>query len=130
MCLSQYPNIDFLKADIEYVMGIKKQLEDRHFEITRIYDRPVSEKVVGSGEYENDKASNCLNSARGIYINFLLLNDTIILPEYTLPNYKKQIDYNMINKQAFTDLGYTVITLNCDELAWLGGSLHCISFTN
>lgn len=103
---------------------------EQSLEITTIYDRPLAEKVIGSGRNEFDKTKECLNSARGIFINFLILNNTIILPEYTIPNYKRKMIYNEVNKHILQNLGYNVISINCDELAKLGGSLHCISFTN
>jgi agmatine/peptidylarginine deiminase len=129
ICISEYPEIDFLSDDIEYLNKIRMVI-GRSLEITTIYDRPLAEKVSGSGRNEFDKSKECLNSARGIFINFLILNNTIILPEYTIPNYKRKMIYNEVNKHILQNLGYNVISVNCDELAKLGGSLHCISFTN
>jgi len=130
ICISQYPEIAFLKDDNKYLEAIRQETAKHSLETIKIYDRPVAEKVIGGGNAENDKSKDCLSSARGIYINFLRLNDTIILPEYSIPGYKKAIEYNTINKQALTNLGYKVITINCDEIARLGGSLRCITFTN
>jgi len=58
-----------------------------------------------------------------------MLNDTIIMPVY---KYEKVTDnkYNEMNKKILSDLGFDVITINCDNLAKFGGGLHCISFTN
>lgn len=86
--------------------------------------------LLGGGIHEKDKSNSCLSSARGTFINFLVINDLIILPEYTLPNYKLAMDYNAVNKKNVTDLGFKVITINCDDLAKLGGELHCVTFTN
>ena len=130
ICLSEYPEIGFLKDDIEYINQLKRIIVGKSLDITTIYDRPLAEKVIGSGRNEHDKTKECLNSARGIFINFLILNNTIILPEYTIPNYKRKMIYNEVNKHILQNLGYNVISINCDELAKLGGSLHCISFTN
>ena len=130
ICLSQYPQIDFLKDDIIYLENLMNTLKDNSLDIVSIYDRPVDEKVIGGGNSLNDKSKDCLNSARGIFVNFLILNKTIIMPEYTIPNYKRIGDYNAINRRILTDLGYDVISINCDDLAKQGGSLHCISFTN
>jgi hypothetical protein len=130
ICLSEYPTIDFLKDDIEYMNQLKRIVIEKSLEITTIYDRPIAEKLIGSGRNEHDKTKECLNSARGIFINFLILNNTIILPEYSIPNYNSKMIYNEVNKHILQNLGYNVIPINCDELAKLGGSLHCISFTN
>lgn len=129
ICLSKYPKIDFLKGDIDYVETLGKILSKEGLNITPIHDRPVTEKVIESQCLSN-KPEECLYSARGVFVNFLILNDTVILPEYTLPAYKKEMDYNAVNKQTLKNLGYNVIMINCDDLARLGGSLHCISFTN
>ncbi|MFN8229492.1 MAG: agmatine deiminase family protein [Bacteroidia bacterium] len=130
LCVSKYPQIQFLKDDIEYSNKLKEILIPFNFKLIDIYDRPVAEKVVGGGQFYADKSDECLNSARGIFINFLILNKTIILPEYTLPNYKKTMDYNSTNKFTLEKMGYKVKSINCDEISKLGGSLHCISFTN
>jgi hypothetical protein len=78
----------------------------------RFFDRPIAEKVDGGGLIEGDKSSTCLGSARGIYVNFLVLNNLIILPEYTIPNYKKEYNYNSINKKTLERLGSNVRTIN------------------
>lgn len=130
LCVSKYPNIPFLKDDIEYSNYLNSKLNTLNLNLVTIYDRPVAEKVNGGGQSIQDKSNECLNSARGIYVNFLILNKIIVLPEYNLPNYKKTIDYNSVNKNTLEKMGFKVLTINCDEIAKLGGSLHCISFTN
>jgi N-dimethylarginine dimethylaminohydrolase len=37
-------------------------------------------------------------------------------------------EYNWMNKIWLESQGYIVLSINCDELAKFGGSLHCISF--
>lgn len=131
ICLSSYPiDLPFLKGNLKYLDSVRQILSDNNMEITIIHDRPVDEYVVGSGATENDDPKNCLPTARGIFVNFLILNNTIILPEYSLPNYKRSFDHNQINKETLVNMGYNVITINCDELAKQGGSLHCCTFTN
>lgn len=117
--LSEYPS-NWFQNEIDYVNDIKKILKSQGFENTiRIKESPV----------KDDPYCNELSSAKGIYINFLRLNNTIILPIY---KYEKSEDnqYNVINKKILSDLGFDVITINCDKLAKFGGVLHCISFTN
>ncbi len=130
ICVSSYPNIEFLAGDQYYIKGIQEVVKNQNLKEIPFFDRPIAEKVIGGGETENDKSSLCLGSARGIYVNFLILNDTIILPEYTIPNYKKAIEYNTININNLQSLGYKVKSINCDDLGRLGGSLRCINFTN
>jgi agmatine/peptidylarginine deiminase len=129
VCLSKYPEIAFLKKDIEIIEKIERALKSEGLEVVPIYDRPIDEKVIGGGQTK-DSSENCLGSARGIFVNHLILNKTIILPEYTIPNYKKKIDYNQVNKKTLKELGFNVVTINCDQLGRMGGSIHCISFTN
>lgn len=131
ICLSSYPSgLEFLKKDILYLNALKETILDNQLNTITIYDRPIDEIVLGGGLVESDKSKSCLSSARGVFINFLILNDTIILPEFTIPSYKKEMDYNLVNKITLQSLGYNVITINCDSLAKLGGCLHCCSFTN
>lgn len=130
ICLSKYPQIDFLKEDIQYLISLESTLEQNSLEIISIYDRPIAEKVIGGGKTLQDRSNDCLNSARGIYVNFLILNEAVIMPEYSIPDYKKTMDYNLVNKRILNDLGYNTLSINCDSLGKLGGSIHCCSFTN
>jgi agmatine/peptidylarginine deiminase len=130
ICLSRYPEMDFLKKDIEALKNIEELVKKQGLEIINIFDRPVDEKVIGGGKTEADKSENCLGSARGIFVNHLVLNETIVLPEYTIPNYKKSMDYNRVNKKILEEQGFKVVTLNCDYLSKEGGGIHCITFTN
>lgn len=125
--LSNYPSLPFLKADIEFIYEVRKRLEDEKLEVIDFYDRPIDEIVPCECYRKNKKA--CLYSARGNYINFLRLNKTIILPEYTLPTAKETKYYNTQNVEILTNLGFEVKTINCDQLAKMGGSLHCLSYT-
>lgn len=124
ICLSQYPDIPFLKDDIEYVGKIEEKVNENCLSTVKFYDRPIAKKVAGGGNTEDDKSKDCLNSVRGIYINFLRLNDTIIQPEYTILGYKRMMDYNTVNKHTLIKLGYKVLTINCEHLARLGGGLE------
>jgi len=116
--LSEYPDSKDFKKDNEYVFQIKKILINNNFKPIRIQENPIGENNIKD-----------IQSAKGIYINFLRLNNTIIMPIY---KYEKEDDnkYNEINEKILTDLGFDVIKINCDDLAKFGGVLHCISFTN
>lgn len=117
--LSEYPDRKYFKEDNDYVSQIEKILINNGFEPIRIIDSPVDEKP-----YCDD-----IESAKGIYINFLRLNNTILMPIYDFGNIEDN-NCNKINEKKLKNLGFNVITINCDELAKFGGVLHCISFTN
>lgn len=125
--LSNYPSFSFLQKDIQSLFGIRKILEEEKFDIVEIQDRPIDEAVYCKCYRANKKA--CFSSARGNYSNFLRLNNLIVLPEYTLPTVKETKYFNSINKEILEREGFDICSLNCDQLAKLGGSLHCISYT-
>jgi agmatine/peptidylarginine deiminase len=124
--LSNYPSLSFLKEDIQFIYRVRKKLKEEKLEVIELYDRPIDE-VVPCECYRKTKKA-CFYSARGNYINFLRLNNTIILPEYTLPTLRETKYYNNINKDSLTQLGFQVKTINCDLLSKEGGSLHCLSY--
>lgn len=123
--LSEYPNLPHLKQDIKYVKALKSTVEDNGFTVIPIFDRPIDEPIHCN--CKGKKTRSCLYSARGVYVNYIRLNNCIIMPEYTIPQ-KSKVDYNAINKKIFQSYGFEVLTVNCDQLAKFGGSLHCISF--
>lgn len=125
--LSNKPSLPFLKADIDFTNEVRQKLIDGKFEIIDFYERPIDEVVRCGCCGKNKKA--CLYSLRGSYTTFLRLNDTIILPEYTLPSMKESSFYNTQNAALLKQLGFNVKTVNCDQLSKLGASLHSISYT-
>jgi agmatine/peptidylarginine deiminase len=125
--LSNYPSLPFLKQDIEFIYKVRQKLEEEKLEVIEMYDRPVDE-IVPCECYRKTKMA-CFYSARGDYINFLRLNNTIILPEYSLPTLKETKYYNEVNKEILIQQGFEVKTINCDMLSKEGGSLHCLSYT-
>ena len=125
--LSNYPSIPFLQQDIQFIYEVRKKLMQEKLEVIELYDRPIDE-IVQCECYQKTKKA-CFYTARGNYINFLRLNNTIILPEYTLPTLRETKYYNNINKEILTQLGFQVKTINCDLLSKEGGSLHCLSYT-
>lgn len=124
--LSNYPSLSFLQPDIEFVYEVRKKLEQEKFEVIEFYDRPVDEIVACECYTKTKKA--CFYSARGNYINFLRINNTIILPEYSLPTARESKYYNTVNKETLIQLGFEVKTINCDLISKQGGSLHCLSY--
>jgi agmatine/peptidylarginine deiminase len=125
--LANYPSFPFLKADIDFIYEARKRIEKENIGIIDFYDRPVDE-IVSCECYIHSKKV-CYYSARGNYLNFLRLNNTIILPDYALPTLKESKYYSALNKEILLNLGFEVRTINCDQLSKQGGSLHCISYT-
>jgi len=125
--IPNYPSLSFLKDDIDILYRLRTLLKEERIETCEMYDRPIDEGVACNCHLKNKK--NCFSTARGNYMNFLRLNDTIVLPEYTLPTQKETKYYNSINKEILEKDGFQVTSLNCDQLSKMGGSLHCISYT-
>lgn len=126
--LASYPSFPFLKDDIEFLNRLEESIQEKGIEKVTLYDRPVYETAYCGCDRKRSKP--CFYSARGNYVNFLRVNNLIILPEYKLSVKKENDYYNKINQEILEDLGFEVRRINCDMLAKLGGVLHCISFTS
>jgi agmatine/peptidylarginine deiminase len=124
--LSSYPTFPFLKDDLSFIKSLEQDLKTAGITIKTIHDRPVYESGYCGCSRKGGKP--CFYSARGIYTNFLRINNLIILPEYTLSSKKEHDYYNKVNQETLEELGFEVKRINCDKLAKLGGVLHCISF--
>lgn len=114
--LSKVPNLKSFEYDSEYLEVLKEVFNQYGINVTHMYDRPIVKSVQGAGD------------ARGSYTNFLNINGHIIMPEYKIPNYKKELDNNLVNAQIFQKIAKSVQTIESDELAKLGGVLHCVSW--
>ena len=123
--ISEYPNLPYLKKDVEYVKMLKNVAVQNGFKVLPIFDNPVDEPIQCA--CKGKKTRSCLFSAGGVYINYIRFNDCIIMPEYTTAK-DSPIEYNWTNKKWLESLGFSVLTINCDHLSKFGGSLHCISF--
>jgi agmatine/peptidylarginine deiminase len=108
IAVSQYPD-SWKEKDRKYVDSLAKLLRNEGFNVRRIIDVPQVP------EEEPD----------GLFVNFLRLNNTILMPAYSHVG----ADETEKNKNILSEYA-EVITLNCDDLAAFGGVLHCISFTN
>ncbi|SMO79710.1 agmatine deiminase family protein [Solitalea koreensis] len=125
LLVSQYPDMAFLSEDNKYLKYLEDIALKNKMRIDLIYERPIDE--MGCCVYGEDK--KCMYGSRGIYVNYLALNNTVIIPEYTLPKSDKR-DYNLINKEVFNQYFENVVSINCDELSKFSGVLHCISWVN
>ena len=83
--IPNYPSFPYLKDDIEFINLLDDFLKINGINRITMYDRPIDE--IGYCGC-NQKGKPCVYSARGNFINFLRLNNTIILPEYI--TYKKR----------------------------------------
>lgn len=83
-------------------------------EVTRLPENPSSKP-----------GNSTLGSAEGIYVNFLQLNSTWLVPTYGLPSDGPALEV----LQRLNPNG-EVVPIDCRQLAEFGGVLHCISFTN
>ncbi|MCC2599785.1 agmatine deiminase family protein [Sphingobacterium sp. FBM7-1] len=124
--ISIYPNMPFLKDDNMYLDSISTKAAQIGLDTFRVYDRPVDQSI--RCECKKKKRSGCFSVSSGIYVNNIILNDTVILPQYTLPTRKETDFYNKVNKEKYEQGGVKVETVNCDVLSQFGGSLHCLSF--
>jgi agmatine/peptidylarginine deiminase len=124
--IPSYPSFPFLKDDIDFIDQLERTLRINDVKRITLHDRPIDE-IANCGC--NKKGKPCFYSARGNFINFLQLNNTIILPEYNLPTKKETEYYNKTNQEILEGLGFDVLRINCDQLAKFGGVLHCISYT-
>jgi len=108
VAVSQYPD-EWDEKDRKYVDEQAELLKNKGFKIHRVMDYP---------QVENKKPD-------GLFVNFLRLNGAILMPTYTHVG----LDETAQNKEILKQFG-EVLTINCDDLAAMGGVLHCISFTN
>jgi agmatine/peptidylarginine deiminase len=121
ICISMYLNNESLKHENEYLYRLREVAREENLSIIDIQDRPTEEKCWVDGE--------SIESAKGCYINFLKLNNTIILPEFELSGSSPENPVEA-NKEKLKGLGYNVKLIDCSELSALGGVLHCISWEN
>jgi agmatine/peptidylarginine deiminase len=125
LLVSEYPNKEFLIDDINCVNKFIDQTVIKELMIKRIKDRPIDEKVNS----KHNTSDDYLLSARGNYINFLNLNNTIILPQYLLTTKMDSGFYNRSNIEILKKENVEVKVLACNDLSKLGGVLRCVSLT-
>lgn len=124
--ISIYPNMSFLKEDNIYLEQLVGKANEIGIETFRIQDRPIDQSIRCN--CQKKKRNGCYSVSKGIYVNNIVLNDTVILPQYTLTTKRETIFYNQVNKDIYLSKGYKVETVNCDLLTQFGGSLHCLTF--
>jgi agmatine/peptidylarginine deiminase len=119
--VSEYP-AKWHESDRAYVRTLAELLHEYGIEVVRIMDCP---EEASRGRAREGK----IDSARGIYVNFLRLNEAFIVPQFSFEAILQEDDYNSLGKSILAKYG-DVIPIDCDRLAMFGGVLHCISFTD
>lgn len=126
--LSSYPEQDLFKYDNSWLRQVDAVLRSKELMVVPFHERPSSYYIPCKCE-ESRRRKCCTETANGVYINFLRLNSTIILPEYSMPTLKEADYFNHINEAALSKLGFQVIKIKSDLVAAQGGVLRCLSFT-
>jgi agmatine/peptidylarginine deiminase len=125
--LSRYPNERAYTHDQSWLTQIEGILRFEGLEVIPFQERPSSYYIPCKCE-EMRRRRCCTMTANGVYINYLRLNNTILLPEYNLPSLKETLYFNSTNELELSRRGFQVIKVNCDSIANQGGVLRCLSF--
>lgn len=107
-----YPRV--WAAEQQCADELADRLRAHGVEVTRLPENPSSKP-----------GNSTLGSAEGIYVNFLQLNSTWLVPTYGLDS-----DEAALNCLRRLNPYGQVVPIDCTQLAEFGGVLHCISFTN
>jgi len=110
LAIAKYPDTAN-KKDIKYLEQLREVVEKHVSSIVEIKENPTYE------------VKDEIESARGLFVNFLLLGDHIFMPSYGSSEDEKS------NIELLSRYG-KVHPIKCDNLASFGGLLHCVSFTN
>ena len=86
--IAEHPSFTFLKADTDFIKIADESVVLNSVERITLYVRPIEEVAVCGC---TNKAKPCFYIARGNFLNFLRVNNTIILPEYNLSTKKLNI---------------------------------------
>lgn len=103
---------DFSKESPSWKAKLARSLRGHGLEIIT-FPYVSTEEKNQYGEY----------TARGCYINFLQIGNLIVLPQFDLPEDARAIE---VTRQYFPSC--TIETINCNEIAFEGGVLNCISW--
>ena len=110
IAISKYPETA-IKKDLKYMEKVKEIVQNHVSNVIEIKENPTYEE------------NNGIESAKGLYVNFLSLGNLIFMPAYGDSDDEKY-NIDLLSKYG------KVYPIKCDELAAFGGLLHCISFTN
>lgn len=118
--LSQYPQSPFFKESRRYRESISAIVRQEELTIIDIWDCPNDNKLKVGNDF--------LESAEGIQNNFLQINKTLILPSFNSPYHPLCSNYQVENINSLQPYFSKIVTIQSNQLAKLGGVLHCISW--
>ncbi len=116
--IPRYPRFDFTESCRSYSEYLRSVMIDNHIPYEYIFERPVE-------TYENDEFA----SAEGNYVNYLHLNDTVIIPKFRKRRTAQDLDFASVNRAMLSDHFNQILEIDCMQIAQLGGLLRCISWT-
>jgi agmatine/peptidylarginine deiminase len=122
VCIASYPDDKFYNEDNNYINKLLKIVEEQGFNIVRTLEKPINGK--------SRQGKDFLFSATGCYVNNLILNDTLILPQFILIDEEESSYYNNANALIMSDQFSNVIQINCNLISKEGGVVRCLSFVN
>jgi agmatine/peptidylarginine deiminase len=122
VCIASYPDDKFYNEDNIYIDKLLNIVKELGFNIVRTLEKPIDEKSRLGNDF--------LYSSRGCYVNNLIINDTLILPEFTFTDQNDSNYYNNANLSILSNYFNNVIPINCDLISKDGGVIRCLSFTN
>lgn len=101
-----------IEANIQYVLNSFKTSFGRDFKVIRI---PMP-------SFNNDFPPYTNEALYPTYANALLVNKTILLPQYDHPD-------DLAAQDTFKKYmpGYEVVGINCNQMIGAGGAIHCIT---
>ncbi len=101
-----------IEANIQYVLDSYKTSFGRDFKVIRI---PMPSFNNNFPPYANE-------ALYPTYANALLVNKTILLPQYNHPD-------DLAAQDTFKKYmpGYQVVGINCNDMIGAGGAIHCIT---
>ena len=112
--VSKYPD-NWFDDDRQYVGNLKSLLIEQDIEVIDVCDNPEDKFYCG------------IPSAKGVFVNFIQINNHFLLPEYKFDTAHSSQDYNLEAKKVLRTFG-KVLPINSDDLSKYGGVLHSISF--
>ncbi|MCX6186012.1 MAG: agmatine deiminase family protein [Bacteroidetes bacterium] len=125
IAISEYPKNKAFEYDNLYADRLVEIAQEHSLNVIRIKECPTQEFSICA---YNQMKKKCTLSSKGLYMNFLILNDTVIIPEYSIIDESNDtvcLDYN---KKVLSEYFNNVITINCDEFAVFGGLLNSICY--
>lgn len=98
-----------IEANIEYVLGNFNSTFGEPYKLVRVVQPPAANgSYPPSGDYRT-------------YTNSVFVNKTIIIPLY-----EEAYDTTALRIYRENFPGYKVVGIDCDEMIWASGALHCI----